>query len=80
MGAIERWNRPAPARAREIMLDAESRRDYETAALAAVSYAEQIGEGYSLTTEHLLQQAQVYAALHLTKVSAAIAESLRPKV
>lgn len=74
---VDRWSRPAPAQARERMLEAESRRNYEDAALIAVTYAEQIGDGYTLTAADLLQQAQVYATLHLAKVTDAAAETLR---
>ncbi len=59
------WDRPVPAQVRQKLLEAEHRRDYETCALLSLVYAENIADGYTLTTETLMAQAQVYATLHL---------------
>ncbi|BBY53972.1 hypothetical protein H7J07_04890 [Mycobacterium koreense] len=77
--AAGRWQRPAPSRTREKLLEAEGRRDYESAALLAIACCDQLEAADASYGLHavLMQQAQVYATLCLATATEAAAEQCK---
>lgn len=77
------WERPAPPRTRERLLEAERVRDYESAALLCVAYCDHLARNSEIERELTMGQAQVYATLHLAAVTASAAaeaaENMRPQ-
>lgn len=75
----EQWVRPeSELIARTVMLTAEEKHDYETAALAALAMADYVGARTAEGAASLERQALVYASLHQTQTALFIAENRMP--
>ncbi|MHC9292019.1 hypothetical protein ACRCUN_06100 [Mycobacterium sp. LTG2003] len=73
------WNRPADILdARNAMLAAEANRDYETAALAAITLSDLTSGRNAADAESFERQAAVYASLHQAQTALFIAENRQP--
>lgn len=75
------WVRPdSEVGARMVMIQAEARRDYETAALAAITLSDIVYQRSPGTSESFERQALVYAALHQASIAVWIAENRRTSI
>lgn len=76
---MTQWKRPADmSAARTLMLECEAARDYEGAALAAITLADQCsGRDLEGSTAYE-RQAQVYATLHQAQMVVWVAENRQP--
>ena len=72
------WFRPeSESDARKLMIDCESKRDYEGAALAAITIADYIAVRTAEGAAAYERQALVYASLHQAQTGEWIAENRR---
>jgi hypothetical protein len=72
------WIRPTESvMARKAMIEAEKRRDYESAALLAVALSD-MSSGFPEDSAAYGQQAQVFALLHQAQTALFIAEHRQP--